>query len=113
LNEGQVLVASISAADDLRRGTPAEIAAEISRRVQVRLGIPPASRILPVWQPRATLRVAPGSERLRPSAATAVRGLYLAGDWTATGWPASLEGAARSGKTAALLLLRSETAGGP
>ena len=49
----------------------------------------------------ATFRATPGSAALRPAAATAVPGLALAGAWTATGWPATLEGAARSGHAAA------------
>ena len=53
----------------------------------------------------ATFRQAPGAERLRPGAATGVPGLYLAGAWTDTGWPATMEGAVRSGHTAARLAL--------
>ncbi|MGA4539138.1 hydroxysqualene dehydroxylase HpnE [Uniformispora flossi] len=49
----------------------------------------------------ATFRAAPGSGRLRPYAHTAVPGLALAGAWTATGWPATMEGAVRSGLAAA------------
>ena len=49
----------------------------------------------------ATFRAIPGTAALRPPAATAIPGLVLAGAWTATGWPATLEGAARSGHTAA------------
>jgi squalene-associated FAD-dependent desaturase len=51
--------------------------------------------------PRATFRVAPGSARLRPAAATSLPGLYLAGAWSATGWPPTMEGAVRSGLRAA------------
>lgn len=49
----------------------------------------------------ATFAPAPGVGRLRPGARTRAPGLYLAGAWTATGWPATLEGAVRSGATAA------------
>ncbi|UGY94529.1 hydroxysqualene dehydroxylase HpnE [Streptomyces gobiensis] len=49
----------------------------------------------------ATFAPAPGVGRLRPSACTHAPGLYLAGAWTATGWPATMEGAVRSGLTAA------------
>jgi len=55
---------------------------------------------------RATFRGVPGTARLRPGASTAVDGLFLAGAWTDTGWPATMEGAARSGATAAALALR-------
>ena len=45
------------------------------------------------------------AERLRPSARTPVRRLYLAGDWTATGLPATIESAAQSGYAAARAIL--------
>jgi len=51
----------------------------------------------------ATFRQAPGSGALRPAAATGLPGLFLAGAWTATGWPDTMEGAVRSGLTAARL----------
>ncbi len=49
----------------------------------------------------ATFRAAPGTAALRPGPQTAVPGLVLAGSWIATGWPATLEGAVRSGHAAA------------
>ena len=49
----------------------------------------------------ATFRAAPGTAALRPAARTSVPGLFLAGAWTDTGWPATLEGAVRSGHEAA------------
>ncbi|MBH5337836.1 FAD-dependent oxidoreductase [Streptomyces pactum] len=49
----------------------------------------------------ATFAPTPGVGRLRPHAATQEPGLHLAGAWTATGWPATMEGAVRSGLTAA------------
>jgi squalene-associated FAD-dependent desaturase len=49
----------------------------------------------------ATFRAAPGSSALRPKARTSVPGLVLAGAWTDTGWPATLEGAVLSGHAAA------------
>jgi uncharacterized protein with NAD-binding domain and iron-sulfur cluster len=54
----------------------------------------------------ATFRQAPGSAALRPPSATGVPGLFLAGAWTATGWPDTMEGAVRSGLTAARLCRR-------
>jgi squalene-associated FAD-dependent desaturase len=53
----------------------------------------------------ATFRATPGTAALRPAAATALEGLVLAGAWTATGWPATLESAALSGHAAAAALL--------
>ena len=55
---------------------------------------------------RATFRQAPGSGALRPPAATQLPGLVLAGAWTQTGWPDTMEGAVRSGLTAAIELRR-------
>jgi squalene-associated FAD-dependent desaturase len=52
-------------------------------------------------EPRATFRAAPGSARLRPGTRTRVPGVYLAGAWTDTGWPATMESAVRSGLAAA------------
>jgi uncharacterized protein with NAD-binding domain and iron-sulfur cluster len=49
----------------------------------------------------ATFRAVPGTRVLRPGARTALRGLALAGAWTDTGWPATMEGAVRSGHAAA------------
>jgi len=49
----------------------------------------------------ATFRAEPGSSRLRPGPRTRVAGIVLAGAWTATGWPATMEGAVRSGHAAA------------
>ncbi|MFF1338446.1 MULTISPECIES: hydroxysqualene dehydroxylase HpnE [unclassified Streptomyces] len=49
----------------------------------------------------ATFAPTPGVGRLRPGARTDTPGLYLAGAWTATGWPATMEGAVRSGLSAA------------
>ncbi|SNS74003.1 zeta-carotene desaturase [Granulicella rosea] len=50
---------------------------------------------------RATFSVTPGLDRFRPAQATAYPGLFLAGDWTATEWPSTMEGAVRSGRLAA------------
>ncbi|MFF5637576.1 hydroxysqualene dehydroxylase HpnE [Streptomyces sp. NPDC012825] len=49
----------------------------------------------------ATFAPTPGVGRLRPGARTRAPGLHLAGAWTATGWPATMEGAVRSGLSAA------------
>ena len=54
-----------------------------------------------VTDPTAVLSVRPGVEAVRPPARTRVPNLFLAGDWTATGWPSTMEGAVRSGRLAA------------
>jgi squalene-associated FAD-dependent desaturase len=58
----------------------------------------------------ATFSPEPGVDRWRPGQSTAIPGLFLAGDWTQTGWPATMEGAVRSGYLAAEALLRSSGA---
>jgi zeta-carotene desaturase len=54
-----------------------------------------------VTDPTAVLSVRPGVDAFRPAAVTSVPNLFLAGDWTATGWPSTMEGAVRSGRLAA------------
>lgn len=54
-----------------------------------------------VTEPHAVFTVRPGLDSVRPSQKTEVPGLFLAGDWTATDWPATMEGAVRSGNLAA------------
>ena len=58
-------------------------------------------RFLVVKQVNATFRCTPGAQSLRPSQRTPIPGLTLAGDWTQTGWPATMESAVRSGLLAA------------
>jgi squalene-associated FAD-dependent desaturase len=64
---------------------------------------------LPPWQivreRRATFEATPEQNELRPSASTAFKNLFLAGDWTDTGLPATIEGSVRSGDRAADLVL--------
>jgi hydroxysqualene dehydroxylase len=73
-----------------------------SRRASLR-------QALVIKEKRATFSPLPGTLALRPSHATPCRGLFLAGDWTATGLPATIEGAARSGHACARLVLRETT----
>jgi squalene-associated FAD-dependent desaturase len=53
----------------------------------------------------ATFSPAPGSDQWRPAQKSPLAGLFLAGDWTATGWPSTMEGAVRSGYLAAEAIL--------
>src|SRR6202011_721115 len=54
----------------------------------------------------ATYSPRPGIDAYRPASATAWPRVFLAGDWTATGWPATMESAVRSGYLAAEALMR-------
>ena len=60
---------------------------------------------------RATFSVIPGLDRFRPTADAPGDGLYVAGDWTCTGWPSTMEGAVRSGRLAAASIAKA--AGSP
>jgi len=60
-----------------------------------------------VKEVRATFSAAPGLESKRPLNRTAIPNLFLAGDWTQSGWPATMEGAVRSGYLAAEAVLAS------
>lgn len=108
LASGQYLAVSLSAADAYL-GVPAE---SLRRRFEPEFRrLFPAARgarlekLFVTCEPAATFRQAPGTRRLRASTQTRVRGLYLAGAWTDTGWPATMEGAVRSGLAAARALL--------
>jgi squalene-associated FAD-dependent desaturase len=108
VRQGQYLAVSQSAAQD-----------EIDEPVSVlrKRYLPELERLLPaargagvrdffVTRERtATFAPSPGVGRLRPDASTRAPGLYLAGAWTATGWPATMEGAVRSGFSAAAAAL--------
>ncbi|MDQ0380841.1 hydroxysqualene dehydroxylase HpnE [Amycolatopsis thermophila] len=108
LDRGQYLAISISAAE-----------AEIEEPVRVlrERMLPALGEVLPAArgaevldffvtrERHATFRPAPGSAGLRPPARTRAPGLVLAGAWTATGWPATMEGAVRSGEAAAQAVL--------
>ncbi len=59
-----------------------------------------------VTEHKAVVSMVPGVENLRPPQQSPLRGLQLAGDWTRTGWPSTMEGAVRSGYLAAENILR-------
>jgi uncharacterized protein with NAD-binding domain and iron-sulfur cluster len=78
--------------DELARLFPAAAAASLLDSVVVR-------------ERAATFAGRPGTRRLRPGPVSGVRGVYVAGAWTDTGWPATMEGAVRSGVAAAEALV--------
>jgi uncharacterized protein with NAD-binding domain and iron-sulfur cluster len=105
---GQLLALSVSGADhDI--GLPQAQIVERSAAAIARIAPVAASATLVdsavTREPRATFRARPGTARLRPRAETAIPGLALAGAWTDTGWPATMEGAVRSGLAAARVVL--------
>jgi squalene-associated FAD-dependent desaturase len=99
------LSVTISAGDRLIDTPREELAKTIWAEVASVTGSPPE---LPAWQivreRRATFAATPEQDLKRPSAETAWRNLALAGDWTDTGLPATIEGAIRSGSRAAELI---------
>ena len=102
--EGRLSV-TISSADRLMDTPRAELAQTIWTEVAKATGI---AADLPPWQivreRRATFAATPAENAKRPGARTQWENLFLAGDWTATGLPATLEGATRSGNRAAELV---------
>jgi hydroxysqualene dehydroxylase len=83
--------------------TNAELLALAHEELLAALPAARAARVLRgtvIREPRATFSLAPGQPP-RPPTRTAVRGLYLAGDWVDTGLPATIESAVRSGHRAA------------
>ncbi|HJQ47696.1 MAG TPA: hydroxysqualene dehydroxylase HpnE [Amycolatopsis sp.] len=111
LDSGQYLAVSMSAADDLIDVPVQQIREEMLPALRAVLPAAADAGVRDFFVTRerhATFRPAPGCGALRPSARTAAEGLVLAGAWTATGWPATMEGAVRSGNAAAEALLASE-----
>ena len=102
---GRVAV-TISAGDRLVDTSREELAKTIWDEVATITGLPAA---LPPWQivreRRATFAATPEQDAKRPGPATPWRNLVLAGDWTDTGLPATIEGAIRSGNRAAELVV--------
>jgi hydroxysqualene dehydroxylase len=97
---------TISAADRLMAEPREELARRIWHEVAAVAGLDAA---LPPWQivreRRATFAASPAEDARRPQARTTWRNLFLAGDWTQTGLPATIESAIRSGERAAALAL--------
>ena len=99
------LSVTISSADRLLDTPRVQLAAQIWLEVAAIAGI---AAPLPPWQivreRRATFAALPGEDAKRPGPQTRWSNLLLAGDWTATGLPATIEGSIRSGNRAAELI---------
>jgi uncharacterized protein with NAD-binding domain and iron-sulfur cluster len=112
-DDGQYLAISLSAADEYADAPVAELREKF---VPALAELFPAARDATVTEffvtreKRATFRGVPGTAKLRPKAATGLPGIVLAGSWTDTGWPDTMEGAVRSGLNAAIALQESFTA---
>ena len=108
---GQYLCISISGAwdyihqpkEELQRLFVAAMAKVFPKAAQAR-----AEKVLVVKEERATFRCLPGAATHRPSDIRPLDNLYLAGEWTDTGWPSTMEGAVRSGQRAAELIIESK-----
>ena len=101
---GQSLTVSISAAWDFVNRPRRELAAMVIN--EMRQAFPAAGRAAVadsavVKQRNATFRCTPGANRLRPGPRTPSPNLFLAGEWTDTGWPSTMESAVISGYNAA------------
>jgi hypothetical protein len=104
----QRLSVTISNGDRLVDMPREELAQAIWRDVCKAAGVP-GEPPLPAWQivreRRATFEATPEQNAMRPGPVTAHKNLFLAGDWTDTGLPATIEGSVRSGDRAADLVL--------
>jgi predicted NAD/FAD-dependent oxidoreductase len=104
-----IVSVTISAANRIVDRPADALAAEVWPEVARALALP-GSMPMPQWrvvkEKRATFAATPAQNRRRPPARTGLRNLALAGDWTATGLPATIEGAIRSGRTAADIILQ-------
>jgi hydroxysqualene dehydroxylase len=104
IGEGQLLSVSLSGAEHEIKLTQEDLLARLVPALEAVLPAVGRAELVAATvtkEPRATFRAAPGTAALRPGTRTPVRGLYLAGAWTDTGWPATMEGAVRSGVAAA------------
>ena len=109
-DKGQYLQLVISASHDLLQKPRQEIIDLCLKEVRHALPAAREANLLKasvVKEAAATFSPQPGIDRWRPMQQTSIGGLFLAGDWTATGWPATMEGAVRSGYLAAEAVLRS------
>jgi squalene-associated FAD-dependent desaturase len=106
---GQYLQLVISASYDLIPRSRQEIIDLCVKELQEVLPLARDAKVqkaVVVKEINATFSPEPGSDAWRPPQHIGIPGFYLAGDWTRTGWPATMEGAVRSGYLAAEALLR-------
>jgi len=104
--KGQYLTVVSSGARELMELRGRELVDRIVGEVTERLGEGELLWSRVSREPQATIAVRPGSEAYRPGPETERPNVVRAGAWTATGWPPTMEGAVRSGRTAARVLMR-------
>ncbi len=98
----------ISASRELKGRRRQDVVAQVTNELAAIWPAAARARLLHwrmITSPEAVFSVRPGVDRFRPSQRTPLTNLALAGDWTATGWPATMEGAVRSGYLAAEAIL--------
>jgi squalene-associated FAD-dependent desaturase len=106
--DGQYLAVSLSGADGFEETTVDELRETFLPALEELFPAARDAQVLSFFvtrEPRATFRGVPGTARHRPGPVTNMPGLFLAGAWTDTGWPATMEGAVRSGHAAAEAVL--------
>jgi squalene-associated FAD-dependent desaturase len=99
----------VSASTDLKKLGQDEILKQIAEEISQLFPKAMQAKLLRsrvITEHSATFRPVPGIDHLRPETISPIPGLLLAGDWTATGWPATMEGAVRSGHRAAEVILK-------
>ena len=109
LRTGQYLAISLSAADSYVDVPTAALRERFLPALEKLFPAAAGARVTDFFvtrERRATFRQAPGCGALRPGAATSLPALLVAGAWTDTGWPDTMEGAVRSGRTAAQELIQ-------
>jgi squalene-associated FAD-dependent desaturase len=110
---GQHLAVSVSGAREEVLAPKPELVARFTDELAALLPRARGARVqraTVVKEPEATFAAAPGQAARRPGARTPLAGVVLAGAWTDTGWPATMEGAVRSGMRAARLALETPSA---
>ncbi len=108
LADGQYVAVSLSGAASYLDRTVEALRAEFVPALGQLFPASRNARLLSFFvtrEPRATFRGVPGTAAHRPGPRTRLPGVYLAGAWTDTGWPATMEGAVRSGRAAARAVL--------
>jgi uncharacterized protein with NAD-binding domain and iron-sulfur cluster len=104
VKNGQCLTVSLSVADAYVGASREQLRAQFEPALEQIFPAAKDAQIVEFFvtcERAATFRGAPGTASMRPKTETRVRNIALAGAWTDTGWPATMEGAVRSGNNAA------------